>query len=77
MEDPSKHASMAGLAGAYLAYLDCTRKETNEIMQIVTDFTTGYSENLMVGRNGIFYDRKGQDWDATIARIVDNPISIR
>jgi hypothetical protein len=31
----------------------------------------------MVGRNGIFYDRKGRDWDATISKIVDNPISIR
>ena len=31
----------------------------------------------MVGRNGIFYDRKGRDWDATITKIVDNPISLR
>ena len=23
------------------------------------------------------YDRKGRDWDATITKIVDNPISIR
>ena len=28
-------------------------------------------------RNGIFYDRKGRDWDATITKILDNPISIR
>jgi hypothetical protein len=31
----------------------------------------------MVGRNGIFYDRKGRDWDATITKLIDNPISIR
>ena len=31
----------------------------------------------MVGRNGLFYDRQGRDWDATITKIVDNPISIR
>jgi hypothetical protein len=31
----------------------------------------------MVGRNGIFYDRLGRDWDATITKIIDNPISIR
>ncbi|MDB5050642.1 MAG: hypothetical protein JWO30_3713 [Fibrobacteres bacterium] len=77
VEDPAKHAIMAGLAGAYLAYLDCTRKESNEKMQIVAAFTAGDSDNLMVGRNGIFYDRKGRDWDATIVKIVDNPISIR
>ncbi len=76
VEDPAKHASMAGLAGAYLAYLDCQRKGTVEKMQIVAAFTAGDSDNLMLGRNGVFYDRKGQDWDATIIRIVDNPISI-
>jgi hypothetical protein len=77
VEDPSKHALMAGLAGAYLAYCDCTRAATGEKMQIVAAFTAGDGDNLMVGRNGLFYDRKGRDWDATIVKIVDNPISIR
>ena len=77
VEDPAKHAAMAGMAGAYLAYLDCTRKATGEKMQIVAAVTAGDSDNLMVGRNGLFYDRQGRDWDATITRIVDNPISIR
>ncbi|MBW8887689.1 MAG: hypothetical protein JF616_08025 [Fibrobacteres bacterium] len=77
VEDPAKHALMAGLAGAYLAYCDCVRSVTGEKMQIVAAFTAGDGDNLMVGRNGLFYDRKGQDWDATIVKIVDNPISIR
>jgi hypothetical protein len=45
-------------------------------MQIVAAFTNGDSDNLMVGRNGIFYDRQGRDWDATISKIIANPISI-
>ena len=77
VEDGGRHATMAGLSGAYLAYCDCTRKGSGEKMQIVAAFTDGDSDNLMVGRNGIFYDRKGKDWDATITKIVDNPISIR
>lgn len=77
VEDPAKHAIMAGLSGSYLAYCDCQRKATGEKMQILAAFTGGDSDNLMVGRNGIFYDRKGRDWDATITKIVDNPISIR
>jgi hypothetical protein len=75
--DAAKHAAMAGLAGAFLAYLDCVRAATGEKMQIVAAFTAGDSDNLMVGRNGVFYDRQGRDWDATITKIVDNPISIR
>ena len=75
--DAAKHATMAGLAGAFLAYLDCTRQATAEKVQIVAAFTAGESDNLMVGRNGVFYDRQGRDWDATITKIVDNPISLR
>jgi hypothetical protein len=77
VEDPGKHAIMAGLAGTYLAYCDCVRKGSGEKMHIVAAFTGGDSDNLMVGRNGVFFDRKGRDWDATITKIVDNPISIR
>ena len=46
-------------------------------MTIAAAFTDGDSDNLMVGRNGVFYDRQGRDWDAVITSIVDNPISIR
>jgi hypothetical protein len=77
VEDAGKHAAMAALAGTYLTYCDCYRKGTNEKMQIVAAFTGGDSDNLMVGRNGLFFDRKGRDWDATITKIIDNPISIR
>lgn len=76
VEDAGRHALMAALAGTYLAYCDCVRKTTGEKMQIVAAFTGGDSDNLMTGRNGIFYDRKGRDWDATITKILDNPISI-
>jgi hypothetical protein len=77
VEDAGKHAAMAAMAGSYLAYMDCVRKGTGEKRQVVAAFTNGDSDNLMVGRNGLFYDRKGRDWDATITKIIDNPISIR
>ena len=77
VEDAAKHATMAGLAGAYLAYLDCVRKATGEKLSILAIFSQGDDDNLMVGRNGIFYDRKGRDYDATITKIIANPISIR
>lgn len=74
--DPAKHAALAALAKAYLAYCDCTRVGGKK-MTIAAAFTAGDSDHLMVGRNGVFYDRNGVDWDATITKIVDNPISIR
>ena len=73
--DAGKHAALATLSGVYLVYCDCTRG--GEKMGIAAAFTAGDSDQLMVGRNGLFYDRQGRDWDATITKIVDHPISIR
>lgn len=73
--DAARHAKLAGLAKTYLAYCDCTRK--GHKMGIVAAFTAGDVDFLFVGRNGVFYDRDGNDWDATITRIIENPTSIR
>jgi hypothetical protein len=77
VENMEKHSTMAHLSRTFLAYCDCTRNGSGEKMVIVAAFTDGDSDELMVGRNGIFYDRQGRDWDASITKIVENPISIR
>ena len=77
MDDVTKHASLAPLSRLYLAYCDLTRRGGADKMQIAAAFTAGDSDNLMVGRNGLFYDREGGDWDATITRVFENPISLR
>jgi len=58
-----------------LVYCDCVRG--TDKMSIAAGFTAGDADYLLVGRNGVFYDRKGQDWDATIVRIINHPISLR
>jgi len=73
--DPAKHGVLASASDACLIYCDITRK--GEAKQIVAALTNGDVDNVFVGRNGVFYDRDGKDWDATIAKIVNNPISIR
>jgi hypothetical protein len=67
---------LAAMSKAYIAYVDCKRPG-GASMKVAACFTQGDSDYLFVGRNGLFYDRKGQDWDAVITTIVDNPISIR
>ncbi len=74
--DAGRHAALAGLSGIYLAYCDL-RREGGQKRSIVAAFTDGDADNLMPGRNGVFFDRKGRDWDASITKIVSNPISIR
>ncbi|VCU69124.1 hypothetical protein PIGHUM_01184 [Pigmentiphaga humi] len=74
VDDAGKHAALAGLAKAYLVYCDCTREGRK--MTIVAAMTAGDVDFLFVGRNGVFYDRQGNDWDATIVKIIENPTSI-
>ena len=76
VENPNAHALLASMSNVYLAYCDCTRKDGSK-KTIVAGFTAGDADNLFVGRNGVFYDKDGLDWDAHIIRIVAQPISIR
>jgi hypothetical protein len=76
VDDANKHAGMAAMAGTYLVYCECKRPGSAK-MTIVAAFTNGDSDNIIVGRNGLFYDRGGKDWDATIIKIIENPISLR
>ncbi len=76
VKDAGKHAALAGFSRTYLAYCDIVRPGSAK-ESIVAAFTDGDVDNLMVGRNGVFYDKKGQDWDATITKLIENPISIR
>lgn len=76
VNDINAHAALAAMSKTYIAYLDC-RRASGETMKVAACFTQGDSDYLFVGRNGLFYDRKHRDWDATIVKIIDNPISIR
>lgn len=75
--DPAKHAALATLSRLYLVYCDCIRRGGTDKMTIAAAITNGDSDQIIVGRNGLFYDQDGNDWDATIVRIIDHPISLR
>lgn len=77
VNDLAKHDSQAPLSGMYLLYCNCENKKTGKKLQIVTAMTQGEIKNLSVGKNGVFYDNDGLDYDATVFKIIENPISIR
>jgi hypothetical protein len=76
VDDPARHTTLAGMSHVHLVYCALTRPG-EERMHIVAGFTAGDSDFLLVGRNGVFYDHLGRDWDATVTSIVEQPISIR
>lgn len=77
VSDMGKHADMASLSGIFLIYFKATSKTLGKSMDAVAVMTDGDIEDLRPGKNGIFYDLQGHDWDAVITKIVDNPISIK
>ena len=77
VHDPAKHDAQAPLSGMYLLYCNCINKKTGKTAHIVAAMTQGEVSNLSIGKNAVFYDNDGLDYDATVTKIIDNPISIR
>ena len=74
--DMGKHSAAAASSGMYLIYCDCTTKTKPGKLSIVAAMTVGEVGDIFVGKNAVYYDEHGSEWDAVITKIVDNPISI-
>jgi Flp pilus assembly protein protease CpaA len=74
--DMGKHTASAAASGMFLVYCDCTTKTKPGKLSIVAAVTVGDIGDLIVGKNAVYYDNEGVEWDAVITKIIDNPISI-
>ena len=75
--DMGKQGDMASMSNMFIAYCNCVSKYSSDTMTIAAVITDGDVNAIREGKNAIFYDRKGLDWDATVIKIIDNPISVR
>lgn len=80
--DVAKHTELANYSELFLLYCECTRKNApadvaQEKKTIVAAMTSGDADFLLDGRNGVFVDNEGHDWDARVVKIITKPISIR
>ena len=76
VENMGAHNASAATSGMFLVYCDCTTKTSPAKQQIVAAVTVGEVGNLIVGKNAVYYDNAGVEWDAVITKVVDNPISV-
>lgn len=74
--DMGKHNASAATSGMFLVYCDCTTKTKPGKLTIVAAVTVGEIGDLIVGKNAVYYDNAGLEWDAVITKIIDNPISV-
>ncbi|MCC8109827.1 MAG: hypothetical protein LIQ30_12455 [Planctomycetes bacterium] len=82
VDNIDNHAAIAAGSELFLLYCTCTRgknaatADAEKKMNIVAAVTAGDSDLLVIGRNGVFVDNRGDDWDATVVKIVTNPIGL-
>ena len=76
VEDMGRHNSTAAASGMYLVYCDCTTQSKPGKITIAAAVTAGEVGDLFVGKNAVYYDNAGTEWDAVITKIIENPISV-
>ena len=74
--DMGKHSGAAASSGMYLIYCDCVAKGQPGKKTIAAAMTIGDIGDIFVGKNAVYTDENGVEWDAVITKIVDNPISV-
>lgn len=81
VKDVEAHSAVATQSNSFLIYCHCVRRgqpvDGREECNIVALISAGADHELMPGRNGLFYDRDGNDWDATVVKVIENAISVR
>lgn len=70
------HAALAGRSNCCVVYAKLTRPSEGAERTICAVVTAGTVSGLYVGRNGVFYDRDGKDWQATLTRVVEAQVSL-
>ena len=71
------HAALAEKSKCCLLYVKLSRKATGEAREICAVVTAGSTAPLYAGRNGMFYDCDGKDWDAVVSKVVEAQVSLR
>ena len=75
--DEAAHVALAERSKCCLLYVKLSRKATGETREVCAVVTAGSTASLYAGRNGIFYDCAGNDWDAVVSKVVEAQVSLK
>ena len=76
VESEAAHSALVEKSNCCVIYLKLSRPSEGATRQICAVVTAGAVAQLYVGRNGVFYDRDGKDWDAVITKVVESQVSL-
>ncbi len=76
VDSEAAHSALVAKSNCCVIYLKLSRPSENAERLICAVVTAGRVGTLYVGRNGVFYDRDGKDWEAVITKVVENQVSL-
>jgi hypothetical protein len=76
VDSEASHSALSGRSKCCVLYLKLTRPCDGAVRSICAVVTAGTIGGLYVGRNGVFYDYDGKDWDAVITKVVEAQVSL-
>ena len=76
VDSEATHSALVDKSNCCVIYLKLTRPSEKAERLICAVVTAGRVATLYAGRNGVFYDRDGRDWEAVITKVVENQVSL-
>ncbi|MBO7207706.1 MAG: hypothetical protein J6W10_08865 [Kiritimatiellae bacterium] len=76
VESEAAHSALAVKSNCCVLYLKLTNNATKATRSICSVVTKGTVSRLYVGRNGVFHDLDGNEWEAVVTKIVESQVSL-
>lgn len=76
VDSEAAHSALAEKSKSCVIYLKLSRPAEKAERSICAVATAGTIRGLYVGRNGVFYDRDGKDWEAVVTKVVESEVSL-
>ena len=77
VDSEAAHSALAEKSKCCVIYVKLSRPSEGAVRTVCAVVTAGTVGQLYVGRNGVFYDRDGKDWEAVVTKVVENQVSLK
>ena len=77
VQNHAEHKKVAATSRLFLVYAKIAKcGDQEQEFEIAAAVTAGNKGGIEIGKRGVFYDLHGEEWDAQVVDILENPISV-
>ena len=76
VDSEAAHSALAEKSKCCVVYLKLSRPAEKAEGLVCAVATAGTVRGIYAGRNGVFYDRDGKDWEAVVTKVVEAEVSL-